>query len=59
MEENNINIEELLQKAKHHQMTPEELRDQKISFAWGNLNLHNPQITRRDVEDALDRRNLL
>ena len=37
-----------------HPMTPEERREQIISFAYGNVHLHNPAVTRRQVESAYD-----
>lgn len=30
-------------------------RDQTISFAYGNLKLHNPNVKREDIEAAYDR----
>ena len=32
------------------EMTPEERRAHTISFAYGNVKLHNPAITREDVD---------
>ena len=39
----------LLEKSRQHTMTPEELEEQRISFAFGNTNLEDPEITRADV----------
>ena len=39
-----------LERARTHGWTPEERRAQVISFAYGNIKLHNPAITREDVE---------
>jgi hypothetical protein len=36
-------------------MTPDELREQEISFAWGNIAYENPRITRQMVERAISR----
>lgn len=40
--------------------TPEEkeqmVREQSISFAYGNVALHNPDVTREMVEEVYDRR---
>lgn len=44
----------LLKKAKHVKLTREESREQAISFAYGNLKLHNPAITREEVEKAAE-----
>lgn len=46
------NLEELLEWAKTHKMTPEELEEQKISFAYGNVKLSNPDITKEIVRDV-------
>lgn len=48
----NPRLIELLKKAKNHKMTPEEKRLQRISFAYGNASLDNPNITREMVEEA-------
>lgn len=36
-------------------MTEEERREQRISFAYGNVAFHNPAITREMVEQEVDR----
>ena len=33
-------------------MTPAEMREQRISFAFGNASLDNPNVTRDMVRDA-------
>ena len=43
-------LQSLLEKARTHGWTPEQRRAQVISFAYGNVKLHNPAITREDVE---------
>jgi hypothetical protein len=34
--------------------TEEELWEQRISFAYGNLALHNPHVTKEDVRRAAE-----
>lgn len=41
----------LLETAKSHTITPEERSAQRISFAYGNVALHNPAVTREMVEE--------
>lgn len=43
----------LLERAKGYQMTPDEIRAQRISFVYGNVALDNPTITREQVEAIL------
>lgn len=48
----------LLDRAKKVTMSEEDCRRQRISFTYGNLKLHNPNITREMVEyvcNELDR----
>ena len=47
-------LEELIDSARLIKMTPEQRREQRIRFAYGNLKLHNPDITREDVERAAE-----
>lgn len=42
-------LKELLEKAKHHIMTPEERAEQQISFAFGNVAIENPSLTKESV----------
>lgn len=35
-------------------MTPAQLREQRISWAYGNCSIENPRITRKMVEEAHD-----
>ena len=42
----------LLDRAEQHTMTPEERAEQRISWAYGNLALHDPNITKDDVRKA-------
>lgn len=43
----------LLERAKGYKMTPEELREQRITFVYGNVAMENPTITREQVEAIL------
>lgn len=46
----------LLEATKHlPPMTPAQMREQRISWAYGNCALDNPRITRKMVEDAHDK----
>ena len=44
------NIEELLEAAKKVKPSNEENEKQRRSFAYGNTNIENPQITRETVD---------
>ena len=43
-------LDELLDLARHHVMSREERYAQRISFAYGNVSMANPRITRDMVE---------
>ena len=45
-------LRRLLEKAAEHKLTSQELRLQRISWAYGNISLHDPNITREMVEQA-------
>lgn len=53
-------LEDLIEAARRvmERATPEQrdkmLRDGAISFAYGNVKMHNPDIRREDVEAAYD-----
>jgi hypothetical protein len=47
-------LEKLLVAARQHVMTEEEYREQRISFAYGNLAIDNPEITKEMVREAAD-----
>lgn len=49
-----FDLESLLEHERTHKWTPEQRRAQVISFAYGNVKLHNPAITRKDVERIYD-----
>jgi hypothetical protein len=48
-------LQELIDRARKIEMTPEQLRDQRRSFAYGNTHIENDRITREMVA-ALDAR---
>ena len=43
-----------LRKALEVKMTPEQEREQRISFAYGNAHLSNEHVTREMVEEVDD-----
>lgn len=42
-------LEALIEKARHHVMTPREKWLQRVSFVYGNGSLDNPRITYESV----------
>ena len=48
-------LDELLEAARHIEMTDEEREEQRRSFAWGNLNIENPRVTRELIDRVADR----
>lgn len=48
-------LKRLLAAAKKRVVTEEELREQRISFAYGNLALHDPRVTKDDIRRAAER----
>jgi hypothetical protein len=48
----NPTLESLLEAALSHEMTPEERREQRISFAYGNLAIDDPTVTKEHVREA-------
>lgn len=42
-------LQRLLDEARKHEVTEDELREQRISFAYGNLALHDPNVTKDDI----------
>ena len=46
-------LDRLIEEARKYVMSPDEEREQTISFAYGNTHLENPAITREDVEKAM------
>ena len=51
------NLDRLLERARKYKMTPEEKERQRISFAYGNTHMENPNVTREMVEKAAERLN--
>ncbi|MBI2057829.1 MAG: hypothetical protein HYT63_02505 [Candidatus Yanofskybacteria bacterium] len=45
-------LQELINQAKKIKMTEEELEEQRISWAYGNLKLARPNVTRQEIEEA-------
>ncbi len=44
----------LLEMAKRAEMTPEQVEEQRRSFAYGNTRIENENITRETVDRAAD-----
>jgi Fic family protein len=42
-------LKALFERLRNYQMSPEEIQEQRISFAYGNTNYENKEITRDDV----------
>lgn len=47
-------IKYYLWRLRNHKMSAEEIKQQKISFAYGNCKLSNDNITREIVEKAYE-----
>ena len=45
-------LEVLIEKARKVQMTDSQLRDQRLSFVYGNTHIENDRITREMVAEA-------
>ena len=45
-------LDELLVTAQAHQMSVQELEEQRRSFAFGNAHIENPRVTRSIIDDA-------
>ncbi len=45
-------LRSLIEKTRHYQMTPEELMEQAISFAYGNGHFEDERVTREGVARA-------
>ena len=46
------NLEELINRARRITMTAAQLREQRLSFAYGNTHIENERITREMVAEA-------
>ena len=44
-------LQKLVDRARTIEMTPEQLRDQRRSFVYGNTHIENERITREMVAD--------
>ena len=44
-------LEELVERARKIEMTPEQVGEQRRSFAYGNTHIENERITRQMVAD--------
>ena len=47
-------LKALLEGVRGYQMTPEEVREQAISFAYGNGHIEDVRITRDEIARAVD-----
>lgn len=45
-------LDELIEKARRVQMTDEQMREQRLSFVYGNTHIENARITREMVAEA-------
>lgn len=45
-------LEDLIAKARKVQMTDTQLREQRLSFVYGNTHIENERITRQMVAEA-------
>jgi len=45
-------LEKLVERAREIQMTPDQLRQQRRSFVYGNTHIENDRITREMVAEA-------
>ena len=49
----NARLNELIEQARNHVMSPEELFEQAVSFAYSNVSISNPLVTREMVHEAM------
>jgi hypothetical protein len=47
-------LKALLDQVRGYRMTPEEIREQAISFAYGNGHIEDPRVTREGITRAVD-----
>jgi hypothetical protein len=47
-----IPLQDLIEAARNIVMTPEMAREQRQSFAFGNVSMHNPAVTRELVAEV-------
>jgi hypothetical protein len=55
MSTKNDDLQYLLEKSKGIAMSPEELEEQRRSFAYGNTHIENDRITRRVVDEQAEK----
>jgi len=48
-------LNELLERAKRVEVSPEQKEDQRRSFAYGNTNIENSRITREMINEEADK----
>ncbi len=46
--------EQAAQLRRDTRMTDAEKEEQRRSFAWGNINIENPKVTRAMIDDAAE-----
>lgn len=47
-------LKQLLDSVRDYRMTPDEIREQAISFAYGNGHIEDPRVTREGIARAVD-----
>jgi hypothetical protein len=52
MVRNTEDLNELIERTRDILMSPQQLRAQRSSFAFGNLNIENPNVTREVIAGA-------
>jgi len=50
----NLQLQELLERAREIRMTPEDVESQRRSFAFGNANIENEKVTRELIDLAAE-----
>lgn len=50
-----MTLEELIAWARTYVMTPSEREEQQRDFAYGNVKLHNPNVTREMIDRAAEK----
>ena len=48
-------MRKLLKRADRYKMSDEEREEQRRSFAYGNANLHNPNVTRELIDQEAEK----
>lgn len=49
-----MTLDKLIEWARTYTMTDAEREEQRRSFAYGNVKLHNPNLTREQVDATAD-----